>query len=405
MRVIARIAFMLFVVGSVVAAAATAAPKKTVRPAAGTPLKVFVQSTINTPVFNIPDVQYATAAAAAAINKNGGIKGHPIQIVFCSDQNDPNMKISCARDAISQGVVAYVGGHSSNGYYPLFRDAGIPIIGTSGGVVDFVSPIQFPLNGGSVTSFMALPFALKKAGAKKLAIISNDVPQSLAFVPLIQAAAKKAGLQFVGLIKQPGSLLPDYSPQAQKVKDLGADSVVFLTNYVIAGAEMRAINAVGVPVKYAITNLTVGDAEAKAIGDAANGMIIAGTLPPSSSTNIPGIKLFNQQLDAIGAPQDFRRLFGVNSWTAFYAFKAVADSIKGPITAKSILHALRTWPKNKPINVQGLVKWVPSQAGPTAFPRIGSGLTYLETVKNDVVVLSSTKPFDVFKAMGIKLPK
>src|SRR5438128_12135544 len=68
-------------VGALIAvAAASAGPK------AGTPIKLMVIAPVATPIQNYPDAQAGAQAAAAAINKAGGIKGRQIELTFCNRQ-------------------------------------------------------------------------------------------------------------------------------------------------------------------------------------------------------------------------------------------------------------------------------------------------------------------------------
>jgi len=60
--------------------------------------------------YNAPELWAAAKAFAAEQNAQGGIKGHPIQVLACNDKNQPNEATKCARQAISEKVAAMVGG-------------------------------------------------------------------------------------------------------------------------------------------------------------------------------------------------------------------------------------------------------------------------------------------------------
>ena len=91
-------------VGALTAVAAASAGSK-----AGAPIKLYVSAAVASGTQNYPDSQAGAEAAAAAINKAGGIKGRQIQILFCNNQSVSATAVNCARQAVDAGVVAVVG--------------------------------------------------------------------------------------------------------------------------------------------------------------------------------------------------------------------------------------------------------------------------------------------------------
>src|SRR5438034_11765619 len=76
---------------------------------AAAPVKIFVLAPVATPIQNYPDAQAGAQAAAAAINKAGGIKGRQIEITFCNTQSQANVAVGCARQAVDDKATAVVG--------------------------------------------------------------------------------------------------------------------------------------------------------------------------------------------------------------------------------------------------------------------------------------------------------
>ena len=68
--------------------------------AASDPIKLIVIAPVQTPIQNYPDAFAGAQAAAAAINKKGGIKGRRIQILTCNTQSNANVAVACAREAV-----------------------------------------------------------------------------------------------------------------------------------------------------------------------------------------------------------------------------------------------------------------------------------------------------------------
>ena len=80
------------------------------------PIVIEVIAPVATPIENYPDAQAGVDAAAAALNKKGGIKGQQIQVKFCNTQSNANAATACARQAVSDGatfVTGYLGTQSA----------------------------------------------------------------------------------------------------------------------------------------------------------------------------------------------------------------------------------------------------------------------------------------------------
>jgi len=97
----------------------------------GSPLKVLVMSADKNSVYEFPTVWTMAEDFAKMQNAAGGVNGHPIQVITCNDQADPNMAVTCAREAVADKVTALVGGLTlyDNAVFPIISAAGIPWIG------------------------------------------------------------------------------------------------------------------------------------------------------------------------------------------------------------------------------------------------------------------------------------
>src|SRR3984893_11403738 len=93
----------------------------------GTPLKVLAVTNLIDP----KGEENGLKLAEAYINATGGIKGRPLQIIACNDNNNPNNAATCVRNGISQGAVAEIDRVSSNGATmdPLEQAGGLATLG------------------------------------------------------------------------------------------------------------------------------------------------------------------------------------------------------------------------------------------------------------------------------------
>jgi ABC-type branched-subunit amino acid transport system substrate-binding protein len=354
---------------------------------AGAPLKLFVSAAVGSGTQNYPDSQAGAEAAAAAINKAGGIKGRQVQIIFCNNQSVSATAVNCARQAVDAGAVAVVGHVTSASTFdiPVYAQAGIPDIGnwTVGNPIDWTNPNEFPIAGGTAGAYSSLPFAFKKLGKKRLVIVIQDVPASAAGGKIAKNAAKVAGVPVVGTILLPGSTT-DFAPQAQKLRELNPDSVEFITSAGVSGGLMRAAFSLGVKPLWSHNSASIGEAEVGQIGAPAEGMLLAGAFPTYHDTQVPGIKRWLAEMKAAGK-DDVTQLkqLGLDAWLSVYAVKMLSAKIKGEITAASLTKALRA--QKKPLDLFGLASYAPGQKGPSAYPRFGQIKTYFLAARNGEV--------------------
>ena len=175
-------------VGALVGVAGASTPTQkssvlgTKDPAKGTPVKVGVISNGKTPTIdNSQETPVAEATAQWLNEYQGGIGGHPIQVVICNDGNEPGKAVDCANQMLQEKVVAVVIGQngvaeSSLAPAPRRRHPGVQLrIGQH----EHGERRRVDVHGGQSTrlSLFSLPAGVaKKAKAKKVSAVIIDVP-------------------------------------------------------------------------------------------------------------------------------------------------------------------------------------------------------------------------------------
>ena len=357
----------IVVVAALVAATVASASRR------ATPIKLMVIAAVATPIQNYPDAKAGAEAAAAAINKAGGVKGRPIEIEFCNTQSQANVATACDRQAVADGVVAVVG-HSSTLTTleePILQQGGVPDVGlfSFGNAVDWTNPNVFPLVGGVAASYMGIPFAMKQLHKKRFVIFYQDVPSAQQNAKNAANAAKAAGLPVVCQILMAGSTT-DFAPLAEKLKQCNADSVMFINSPGVSGGLMRTATSLGVHPLWSHNNGSLGEPEVAQIGSPTEGMLLAAPFP-TYRDNQAGVKQWVKEMTAAGSNDPtLLKPNGFNSWLAVHAIAKLAQTMKGDLTAATLTAAMRA--TKKPIDLYGLVSWVPGLKGPAAFPRFSS---------------------------------
>jgi ABC-type branched-subunit amino acid transport system substrate-binding protein len=391
---------LLSVVLALMAATAFASP----RSESAAPVKVMVIAPVGTPVQDFPDILAGAVAASRSVNKAHGIHGRPIQILFCNDNTDPNKAQACARDAVSENVVAVVAYTLFAAQaYPILTAAGIPIIGNIVTTdADTSTTNAFPLVPGSLLMNAALPVALKAHGKHRVAGVSLDVAASRAQLVVIERGVKAAGLEYVGGITIPNNTA-DNAPYIQKLKALGADSAILSLNAQGTIQLIRAGAQLGADILWAHQSQVINQSTVlQPLGSLSDGMLVATSISPPTFSD-RGIKVFNSEMDAaakagVGATND-RRWTTVDAWLAIHAIQLVGNQIKGVVTKASLMARLG---KTRGLKVENLITWSPGTPGPSEFPRLSNGRVIFTVAKGGKLQLDkSAKPINVFKALGL----
>ncbi|MTD17109.1 ABC transporter substrate-binding protein [Nakamurella sp. YIM 132087] len=361
--------------------------------ASGDTVKFMSIAAVGSALTNYPDVDAGAKAAVEAINKAGGINGKQISYQFCNTQGDANQAAACARKAQTEGVAAVVGEVDiySSQSMPILEAAGIPNIGNlpAGGAIDYENPVSYPLHEGNYGAFTAAPYAFKAAGKKKMAVVALDFAATAAQVEIVNKAIAVSGMPTAGEVKIPAQGVTDYAPYAQQLKDLGVDSALVMLGPTGLQGMYKAVKGMALDVQLAGTVFSFGEAEAQAIGEAADGIWVLSPLPGIHDDQDAAVKQWNEQLTATGVADGdpgLRRAAGLNTWLAFQAAAAVAKTITGPVTAESMSAALKS---AKDVDVAGLLTWSPAELGTAAlgaFPRLPSSTYRVVTYEGGVQV-------------------
>jgi ABC-type branched-subunit amino acid transport system substrate-binding protein len=356
---------------------------------------------------NDPAVGSAMNAAAVALNKTGGINGHPVKIVTCNAGTDPNTASACARALVSDKAVAAV-----RDYAPLAPDqvtdilkaAGIPeVFSDPLSTNQYNSPNFYPADGGSAWEIAASMDTAKAAGYTKVAVSTIAAPATDNIVNLVKQAAKVAGIQVVNTTLVPATAT-DMSSYAQSIVSSGAQAAfiglfdnqqtAIMQGIVQAGAPSMAFYSTDVeytPVQYA----PLGAAIEK-------NMHIVGPIPPiSAASKFPVLQQFINELKVDAATGDSTAALnqaGSQSIEGWLGVHTIATLLKGkPMTAAALVTQLNA---AKNLDTGLFPPWTPSTPGPAGFTRISQVNDYSSSISNGTPQLSSTTPINVAAVLG-----
>lgn len=288
------------------------------------------------------------------VNKHGGIDGRKIKYVALDDANSPSTAGQDARQLVSDGAVAVVGGESLlecgvNEAY--FAKAGIIDSPQGTDIGCFSGPNEAPINYGPFVNLdIDLLYASKVLHDKHLCVITSNGPGAAqadgAAIAKFQAESHMK-LAYYTLFSPTTS---DFSPYAIAAKDHNCDYVYITTlpaSSVSFMNDLATQGVSGINVQFPQPDYT--QSFVAAIPKTKPGAIVDDEYAPYTDHNIRAVRRFieieQQNGGVIGDGAE-------GGYAAANLFVTLAKSIKGPITRASILKAYKD-ARNVPIPLLG----------------------------------------------------
>ncbi|MVZ99897.1 ABC transporter substrate-binding protein [Actinomadura sp. LD22] len=314
-------------------------------PATGTPIKIAsIVDSLSADYFSA-----GLKAAVADVNGHGGINNHPISLTICRNNDNPNTAATCARDAVSSGAVAVVGGGSNFGSStnPVLQAAGMAAFGSSPYVTsDFTSPIFFPLVGGSLgTAAGQGAIAADLLHSKHPAVGFLDVPAGQIVPSLLnQWVFKSRNVSTAAQVAIPRSSA-DVSAQVASLLAKKPDSVILVLTTDLASKVTRTIRQQGYKGPVVLAGAVFSkQLLKKQLGGATDDLYMADDFDRGNGR----WKTFSEQQEKAGHPE-YANGTAMQSWLAIEQFAEVARRLPN-VTRKAFLDVL----KKTTLNTGGL---------------------------------------------------
>jgi ABC-type branched-subunit amino acid transport system substrate-binding protein len=354
-------------------------------------------------------VAAAIIGAARSINRSGGLHGHPLGVTICNNKSDPNESVTCARNLISSGIVALVGGQVTFDALtqPLFEAAGIPMIA--------IYPISPQANNGKNVYLPNLAptigYEIDQAYAvyKKqtpIAAFTNDSSASKLFADVIEAQLKQVwNMSYAKNVLVP-TVVGDFTPLAAAVNTVAPKAVISYAGSTNFMNMMKAVNSTGTSVQnfYHVWAYTAKGLYAGAGAAATEKLILAGAYPTFDD---PRMAAFVKDMNAEKARGDIHADISdfdaraVDGWVGLRVLFAITKGMKD-ITPANLMTALNSAHN---LNVGPfLPPWTPTAAGPPNLSRLSNQTGFLSTFRNGKQVLLLKSPINLSDALQGKFP-
>jgi len=366
------------------------------------PIKIGVIVPENTQIYNTPDIVAAVRAAAYAENKAGGLDGRKIVVDYCNEEANPNQATACARQMVSDGVVAtdYTLSVSGAGAQidAILQAAGIPQL-----MEGAITPAEYA-SPDNYIGFPGLPYEYACAeqlaaaqGHHRLFVFTDEGATGQATIATAKAIAPKVGLTVVGSAAIPFTAA-DYSPFVADFQAAKADAVLFSVAENQAEALITTARSQGSGVTFVTNQEEVGPTALATLGTKATGMLVCSGTPPLTSTGqVPGVQTYISQVEAyhaatgdVAANPATMRNNAMVAWVAMQAIFAIGKTTPD-LTASSLRQELDTV---KGLKLPIVPPWTPSEKGISGFSAISDPSTYQMIDRDGQLYLMSSKPLN-----------
>jgi branched-chain amino acid transport system substrate-binding protein len=307
--------------------------------ATGAPIKIGAIVT-KQPGTDFTDVTNGAKAYFACVNANGGIGGRPIDYIVATEQTDPAQLASQAHKLIeSEKVVAMVGNISlidcavNHEYY---QANGFNVI--SGGIAAecYGTPNIAAVNMGARFSSDGAAQALVRKGAKKLVLVTGNVPGIDYVIQGVQTVGKALGVPVQGF--KENVPIQDANSVAIKAVQAAGNGGGVVLNFtppealkILEAAQRQGLQN---QVKWGCSTPCNTDFLAQALGSGWNGKLFVNAEARLADHDGPDMALYRDVMNRYG------KGVPVGSFSQFGFLQARVTTqallgIKGAVTAKS----------------------------------------------------------------------
>jgi len=286
----------------------------------------------------------AAEMVVAEINAKGGVNGKQVELMIVDDQCKPEIATNVATKLVSEGVnivIGHVCSGATKAAMGIYKGAKIIAISPSATNPPLTKSGEYPnfyrtIAPDDEQGLLAASFATDTLKAKKIAILHDKGDYGKGFADFCKEAIEKGGKAKVVMYEgiQPGAM--DYSAVIQKMRNEGADLLIFGGYHPEASKLLSLMNKKRIKVPFIGPDGLKGDGFLKIAGKDAEGVYATG---PRDVSKLP--------LNA-KAHEDYKAKYGKEPGTffdqAFAATVAALNAVKvaGGTDYDALAKALKT---------------------------------------------------------------
>jgi ABC-type branched-subunit amino acid transport system substrate-binding protein len=320
------------------------------------PILIGTEAPINTNLISYPGIFSAVEAAAATVNSEGGINGHPIKVFTCNTQDTSNGELGCARQAVANHVVAMVGANVDNATEQYSKEMTaaqiVDVANTGADLYAYSGSNAYPVTfiDGTFNPCVSGLLASSSGHPKTAVLVANANAQAQAlFEPFFANQAKADGVKWLTPIIAP-TTVSDYSPYVAQAQADHPGMVVMLLTGSGPQAFVHASSQAGATYDVCTALGLDGSGQWSGLGSEDNNLYVGADFSPvtNASGAPPLMKTLYASMEARykggdsaanPAPTTIQAQ-AVEAWLGTWAFAQAARTIQGSVTAASVFNAM-----------------------------------------------------------------
>lgn len=244
------------------------------------------------------NAQYGTTYEATIniyldkLNAEGGINGHPVELLVYDDKNDPKEALNIANLIVSNpDVIGVIGSQTSScglAAAPVFQEEGVPMITPQGSHPDITLVGNYIFRMSCLATFEGGVIAnmMIDDGCKNVAVIYANDDYGVKVVDYWTNVVKEAGANVVASETFVSGQTKDFTPLLSKIKAAGADAIYIEPGYSDSAMILAQMSQLDCAFQPYGSSMLYKAEFLEVAGESAEGLILCNfTLPNNTEAN------------------------------------------------------------------------------------------------------------------------
>lgn len=315
-------------------------------PADGAPLKIgYVGALSGGSAANGQADLNGVLLAIEQINDDGGVAGHPLEIVTADDKSDPATSATQTQKLIEQdGVVAILGGPNSGtarANAVIATDAGIPRIFTIAQEDTLIDPslpgfpLTFRTTENNSYDVGALAAVFKDRAYSAICVLADTTAYGDGGLVTIERIFGEEGLSIASVARHEVNAT-DMTAQALTLQNAGCDSIYLYSLGPDAALFLKTLEQIGWSVPVIGGRGLAAKSFLSLAGEAANGVVIPAVVDPSKPEGADFIEAYDAKYGADDDPAHVYSAVGYSSVLMLAEAFRISDGQTGEALATAL---------------------------------------------------------------------
>lgn len=219
------------------------------------------------------------------VNSQGGINGHPVELVIYDDKNDPKEAVNIAARVVGDskilGVVGSQTSTTSMAAGPTYQENGIVMISPQSSHPDYSTMGDYMFRCQSTTKYefeQTALYIVHTLGIKKIAIFYANDDAGNSTNNILTDALEAEGVDIVASETFIPSTTKDFSPLLSIALQADPDMIFLMGSYTDTANITRQAREMGFKKRIMGGNMLFTQAYVDAAGDSAEGVLVENTI-------------------------------------------------------------------------------------------------------------------------------